>query len=64
MACGYSQIPVVDFTENYPPVVHDITFCLLLIAKMIYGLSAKIVDFETAFLYGNLNEDIFMNFHE
>ena len=44
VACGYSQIPGVDFTENYLPVVHDITFFLLLIAKMIYGLSAEIVD--------------------
>ncbi len=61
VAYGYSQISGVDFTENYSPVVHGITFCLLLIAKIIYGLSAKIVDVETAFLYGDLDEEIFMN---
>ncbi len=35
VSCGYNQIPEVDFTENYSPVVHDITFHLLLIEKMI-----------------------------
>ena len=61
VACGYSQIPGVDFTENYSPAVHDINFCLLLIAKMIYELSAKIVDVESEFLYGDLDEEIFLN---
>ena len=56
VACGYSQIPGVDYTENYSPVVNDVTFCLLLIAKMIYRLKTKTVDIETAFLYGDLKE--------
>ena len=60
MACGYSQIPGVDFTDNYSPVVNDVTFRLLLMAWMYFGLSAKIVDVETAFLYGELDEEIFM----
>ncbi len=51
----------MDFTDNYYPIIHDITFFLLLIAKMIYGVSAKIVYVETAFLYKALEEDIFMN---
>ena len=61
VACGYSQIPGVDFSENYSPVVHDITFRLLLLAMILFGLSAKIVDVETAFLYGELEEQIFMD---
>ncbi len=60
VACGYSQIPGVDFTENYSPVVHDITFQILILAMMLFGLSAKIVDVETAFLYGKLDEEIYM----
>ena len=60
VACGYSQIPGVDFTENYSPVVNDIRFRLFLHAKMLFGLDAKIVDMETAFLYGDLEEEIFM----
>ena len=62
MACGYSQIPGVDYTENYSPVVHDVTFRLLLILKIIYGFTAKVVDVETAFLYGDLEEEIFMDY--
>ena len=54
VACGYSQIPGVDFSENYSPVVHDITFRLLLLAMILFSLSAKIVDVETAFYMVNL----------
>ena len=31
VACGYSQIPGVNFTENYSTVVNDVTFRLLLL---------------------------------
>jgi len=60
VACGYSQIPGVDFTENYSPVINDITFRLLILAMMFNRLDAKIVDVETAFLYGTLEEEIYM----
>ncbi len=39
VACRYSQIPGVDFSENYLPVVHNITFGLLLVLKIVYGFS-------------------------
>ena len=57
VACGYSQIPGVDFSESYSPVANDITIRLLLVAMILFGLSAKIVDVETAFLYGELKEE-------
>ena len=60
VACGYSQIPGVDYTESYSPVVNDITFRALLLMIISQGLSAKIVDVETAFLYGDLEEEIYM----
>ena len=60
VACGYSQISGVDFGEHYSPVVNDVTFRLLLLAMMYFGLTAKVVDVETAFLYGELEEEIFM----
>ena len=50
----------MDFTENYSPVVNDITFRILILAMILFGLSAKIVDVETAFLYGELDEEIYM----
>ena len=49
VACGYSQIPGVDFSENYLPVVNDINNSLLIVAMIIFHLSAKIVDIEFAF---------------
>ena len=61
VACGYSQVPGIDFTESYAPVINDITWRILIIIKMIFGYNAKIVDVETAFLYGNLDEQIFMD---
>jgi len=53
VACGYSQIPGVDFTENYSPVVNDVTFRLLLLIWIYFKLTAKIVDVETAFYMVN-----------
>ena len=40
--------------------MHDITFRILILAMILLGLSAKIVDVETAFLYGELDEEIYM----
>ena len=60
VACGYSQIPGVDFTESYAPVINDVTWRMLIIAKMVWNLQAKIVDVETAFLHGDLDEEIYM----
>lgn len=60
VACGYSQIPGVDFTDNYSPVVNDMSFRILLLIKMLYGLDGLIADVETAFLEGKLEEEIFM----
>ena len=53
VVCGYSQIPGVDYSDSYSPVVHDITFCALLLVMMVDELSGKIADVETAFLHGD-----------
>ena len=60
VACGYSQIPGIDFSASYSPVINDITFRMLLLAMIYFGLTGKIVDVETAFLYGDLEEEIYM----
>ena len=62
VACGYSQISGVDFSENFSPVVHDITFRLLIEVMILCGYSAKIADVETAFLHGRLEEEIYMDY--
>ena len=60
VACGYDQIQGLDLSESYSPVENDITIRLLLIAMILFGLSAKIVDVETAFLHGKLEEEVHM----
>eukprot|EP01082_Thalassiosira_pseudonana_P004207 g3736.t1 g3736 contig13:32484-34808(-) len=60
VACGYSQIPGVDFEESYSPVMNDITLRILLVIWIVMTLKAIIADVETAFLYGKLLEVIFM----
>ena len=60
MACGYSQIPGVDFTESYAPVINDVTWRILLVIKMLWKLKARLIDIKTAFLYGDLDEEIYM----
>ena len=64
VACGYSQVPGVDFNESFAPVINDVSFRIMLIVKLIWKLQASIIDVETAFLHGNLQEEIYMNIPE
>jgi len=57
---GYSQIPGVDFSDNYAPVGNDITFRVIMVLQLIYNLHVVLLDVETAFLYGKLEEEIYM----
>ena len=61
VACGYTQIPGVDFTDAFSPVIHDTTWRILLICKLLWGLHACLIDVETAFLHGDLTNDIYMD---
>ena len=60
VACGYSQIPGVDFQNTFAPTISDVSWRILIIAMILFDLDAKIVDVETAFLHGELDEDIYM----
>ena len=57
---GYSLIPGVDYTDNLAPVAHDFTFSIALARMMVEKLHSLVMDVETAFLYGEIDEDIFM----
>jgi len=61
VACGYSQIPGIDFTEVYSPVINDISFLIAMVMKLQMNLDAVIFDVETAFLHGDLKEKTYMN---
>ena len=63
VAKGYSQIPGKDFQENFAPVINDTTFHLLVL-KVLMNLKAGQFDIETAFLYGELEEELWMTIPE
>ena len=58
MALEYSQIPGVDYTDNFAPVAHDVTFRMALVRMMVEKLDSLVMDVETAFLYGDIEEEI------
>ena len=64
VACGYSQQPGVDFTDSFSPVVNDSTFRTIIILEMVLKLKSRIIDIETAFLNGELEEEIYMDVPE
>ena len=55
VALGYTQIPGVDFTDNFSPVVHDVTLRIVLIIWIFFYLDIDQMDVETAFLEGILD---------
>ena len=57
---GYSQIAGVDYTDNFAPVAHDVSFRIALARMMVEKLDNLVIDVETAFLYGEIDEEIFM----
>jgi Reverse transcriptase (RNA-dependent DNA polymerase) len=62
VAKGFSQMPGKDFQENHAPVINDTTFHFILVLKLLFGLKSKQFDIETAFCYGTLVEEIYMQF--
>ena len=60
VACGYSQIVNVDFTESFSPVINDLCWKILIILKIVMNLSIRLLDVETAFQHGDLDHQIFM----
>ena len=63
VALGYSQIPGVDYTDNFAPVAHDVSFRIALARMMVEKLDILVMDVETAFLYWDIEEEIFMKSH-
>ena len=64
VAKGFSQIPDVDFTDKYSPVVKDVTFRVLVARMIIENMKGKVVDIDNAFLNGDLEYEIYMKIPE
>jgi hypothetical protein len=64
VAQGFSQVPGVDFSENFAPVIDDTSFRIVLSLIQKWGCKAFALDVETAFLHGSLEEEIYMRIPE
>ena len=64
VAKGFMEIPGVDYSESFAPVVKDETFRVALVIYLVKAEQeswiAQIYDITTAFLYGDLDEEIYM----
>ena len=63
VACECTQVPGVDFSKTYSPVVSDIIFRMILLIMIKFGFLAKVVNVKTALLYKELEEEIFAEHH-
>ena len=57
---GYVQIPGIDLKDNCAPVIYKTTSRIILVLWATYNWETEIIDNGTAFLYGDLEEDIYL----
>ena len=60
VAKAYSQVPGVDFNDIFSPVVKHSSICVLLALVAMHDLEFEKLDVKSAFLHGELEEDIYM----
>ena len=57
---GFLQREGIDFNETYAPVAKGTTFRLMLAMTKAYNLHLHQLDVDSAFLYADLDEDVFL----
>ena len=60
VAQGFSQRPSIDYEETYAPVMDAITFRFLISLVAKENLDMRLMDVVIAYLYGSLDNDIYM----
>jgi len=60
VAKGFSQVEGIDFDELFSPVVRYENVRLLLAVAALEDLDIQSIDVKTAYLYGNLDEEIYI----
>ena len=48
----------MDFTDNYSPVVNDVTFRVVVTRMLIENLKGKVVDIDNVYLNGDLEHEM------
>ncbi|RVW34987.1 Copia protein [Vitis vinifera] len=64
VAQGFSQRLGIDYEETYSPVMDAITFRFLISLAVSEGLDMHLMDVITAYLYGSIDNDIYMKIPE
>jgi hypothetical protein len=64
VAQGFLQEPDIDYEETYFPVVDAITFRFFISLVVTESLDMRLIDVITTYLYGSLDNDIYMKIHE
>ena len=64
MAQGFSQRLDIDYEETYSPIMDAITFRFLISLVIIKNLDMRLMDVVTTYLYGSLDNDIYMKIPE
>ena len=64
MVQGFSQRPGINYEETYSPVMDAITFRFFISLIVIENLDMRLMDVVTAYLYGSLDNDIYMKIPE
>ena len=60
VAKGYSQVPGVDYNDIFSPVVRNSCLRTLLALSVEMDYKLRHLDVDTAFLYGDLEEEVYM----
>lgn len=57
---GYSQIEDIDYLDIFSPIVKMSMIHVVLVIASIHHWHLQQLDVSNAFLYGDLNEDVYM----
>jgi hypothetical protein len=61
VAKGYSRVEGIDFGEIFSPIAKLTSIIFLLSIIVVFDLEVEQMDVKTAFLHGDLEEEIYMN---
>ncbi|MCO5601917.1 hypothetical protein L7F22_056043 [Adiantum nelumboides] len=61
VARGFTQIPGMDYSETFSPVLRITSFRVLIAIAALFGFLLHQMDVRTAFLNGDLQEEIYMS---